>query len=323
MSSSKELVRKAIHFRDPERIPVYRNRGDRGEKLANSDVLNVPVGLHNVGVDQEYSEWGFHWLNRNPDLNFGPSEPNLTSWKLFESLSWPDPQDPRRFQTALELFEQWGKDRYLIGDLGLSGFSIMCLMRGFEELLVDLYAEPEYVKWLADRVFGIEEEIIRLLPEYGFDALGLADDYGTQNNLFISVPMWREFIKPRLIRQVELAHSLGLDVYLHSCGKIIDLIPEIIDCGVDVLNLGQVSLNGVEELGRRFAGKICFSCSVSYQQNGIAGDAKSIDREIRSFVDHLNTEHGGLILIANKNDALGLRDDLIEAAVSRVTTFRV
>lgn len=320
--SSKELVKKAIHFQNPERIPVYRNRGDKGEKLANSDVLNIPVGLHNIGPDKEYSEWGFHWINRDPDLNFGPSEPNLTSWDLLESVQWPDPRDPRRFRVAEELFSQWGKDRYLIGDLGLSGFSIMCLMRGFEDFLVDLYAEPEFIEALADRVFAIEEEIIRLLPEYGFDAVGLADDYGTQDGLFMSVPMWNSIIKPRLKRQVDLAHSLGLDVYLHSCGRIIDLIPEIIDCGVDALNLGQVSLNGVEELGKRFAGKICFSCSVSYQGSGISGDDDMIINEIHSFVDHLQTEQGGLILIANKNDALGLRDQVIERAVGSVTSFR-
>ena len=138
----------------------------------------------------------------------------------------------------------------------------------------------------------------------------------------MSVPMWNEIFKPRIKRQVDLAHSLGLDVYMHSCGRIIELIPEIIDCGVDALNLGQVSLNGVEELGRRFAGQICFSCSVSYQGSGISGDDEMIEKEIRSFVDHLQTEKGGLILIANKNDALGLRDQVIEKAVGSVTSFR-
>lgn len=322
LRASYELVKKAIHFQCPERIPVFRNRGDRGERLKNSDILSIPVELHSVGPGGEYSEWGFHWLQRNEDLNFGPSEPNLNSWEEFDSVKWPDPDDPRRFWAAEELLADWGRDRYLIGDLCLSGFSILCLMRGFENLLTELYLEPEYVEKLADKVFGIEEEIIKLLPRYGFDAVGLADDYGTQNSLFISASMWRSLIKPRLERQVRLAHSVGLDVYLHSCGRVIDLIEDFIDCGVDALNLGQVSLNGVEELGRRFAGRICFSCSVSYQDTGVTGDAEQINREIQSYVDNLSTKRGGLILIANKNDALGLRDDLIEQAVSRVTTLR-
>lgn len=66
-------------------------------------------------------------------------------------------------------------------------------------------------------------------------------------HFIISPSLWRDFFRPRYKHQFELAHMYGLDVYFHSCGYIYDIIPDLIDIGVDLLNLGQPNSGVIKE----------------------------------------------------------------------------
>ncbi|MCL1854148.1 MAG: hypothetical protein FWF86_00315, partial [Clostridia bacterium] len=186
-------------------------------------------------------------------------------------------------------------DRYYIADFTLSGFTVMAFVRGFEDFLVGMHTERENVEKLADIVCEAESELIRACAREGFDAIALGDDLGTQKSLLFSVEMFREIFKPRLAKQIALAHSLGLAVYMHSCGYIMDIIPDLIDIGLDVINPGQPALNGVCAMGEQFRGRICFACPIGYQTTGISGSKEEIDAEIKGYVKELSLRDGGLI----------------------------
>jgi uroporphyrinogen-III decarboxylase len=198
-----------------------------------------------------------------------------------------------------------GDDKYYKANFVLSGFGIMTALRGFSETMEDLCLERENLEKLADKVFGFEEGVIELLKPQGFDAVGFADDWGTQKGLFISPQLWREVFKPRYRRQIELAHNCGLDLYFHSCGYIYDIIPDLIEIGLDILNPGQPNLNNIRRMGELFSGKICFACPVSYQTTGISGSKEEIYREIGELVERLGNRNGGLIGIV-PTDIIGL-----------------
>ena len=78
-----------------------------------------------------------------------------------------------------------GDDKYYKANFVLTGFTVMAFLRGFSETLEDLYLDRENIETLADVVFGFEEQVIKLLEPQGFDAVGFADDWGTQESLFI------------------------------------------------------------------------------------------------------------------------------------------
>lgn len=159
--------------------------------------------------------------------------------------------------------------------------------------------------------------MIRQLKPQGFDAVGFADDWGSQDSLFISPELWREIFKPRYLRQVELAHACGLDLYFHCCGYIYDIIPDLIEIGVDILNPGQPNLNGIRRMGDAFSGKIAFACPVSYQTTGISGTRDEIEQEVREMVECLGNKGGGLIgIIPSDLPALGASQSNIDCMVS-------
>jgi uroporphyrinogen decarboxylase len=195
-------------------------------------------------------------------------------------------------------------------------------LRGFSDLLEDMYLNRNEVEKLADIVFGVEEDIIRQLKENGFDAMGLCDDYGTQDNLVMDPEVWREIIKPRLKKQIDLAHECGLDAYLHSCGYIYDIIPDLIEIGFDMLNPGQPNINGIERMGENFGGKICFVCPISYQSTGVTGTKEDIFTEIKKYVDYMGSFNGGLVGIINEDlTDLGGDPNNIQHTIDAFKTF--
>jgi uroporphyrinogen-III decarboxylase len=318
MTGGKELVRKAVRFGNPERFPVS-NPYD----LSRSDIMNVEVIRNYMGPDKRHSEWGFEWSHLDNDLTMGqPKAAVIKSREDLLNYRAPDPDDPTRFDATRAARAEHGEAMYYKANFVLSGFATMSFLRGFAEIMEDLYLDRDLVEELADLVFGFEESLFGHIAKQGFSAIGLADDWGSQENLLISPALWREVFKPRYRRQVELAHGLGLDVYFHCCGYIYDIIPDLIEIGIDILNPGQPNINGIERMGKDFSGKICFACPVSYQTTGISGTREEIRREVRQLAECLGNRGGGLIgLIPTDIIGLGAKRENIDYMLEAFTEF--
>lgn len=309
MTSRREQVLAAIRMRGPEYVPLYFVNRDK-EK---SDIVMVDVVRHFMGAKRDLSEWGFRWERRDRTMG-QPREPLIREWADLGALRPPDPDDPARFEQVVPTRERYG-DRYYCASLVLSGFTLMSFLRGFSPLLADLYAERAMVERLADIVFGFEEAVISRLPGMGFDGVSFYDDWGTQSGPIVSPLLWRECFQPRYRRQFDLAHKHGLDVYFHCCGAVAELIPDLIECGVDMLNLGQPNLFDIEELGRRFGGRVCFVLPVSYQTTSISGTREDIFRVVGSYGRHLGGSEGGLIGYIEEYESIGLSEENYQACV--------
>ena len=154
--TSKELVRRAIECRGPERTPVlYFNK-----LLERSDILRVgyePASDFHSD-DPNRSEWGFLW-ERLDDTMGQPIEPPLEEWDMFERWSAPDPNAPGRFEHVAGFVEQH-PDKYIIGEFGISGLNFITFLRGFENTMADFYLEPEKLDQLIDIVYNFEKDLL-------------------------------------------------------------------------------------------------------------------------------------------------------------------
>lgn len=296
----KNQVLKAVKFQGPDYVPLFFFNKDKDQ----SDIIQVDIQKHFGGPNQDTSEWGFVWESKDETMG-QPKEYPLKSWEGLDGLAVPDPDEPGRFDEARQVIAANG-ERFLIAGLSLTGFTTMTLVAGFENILEGLYCEPESVAGLADRIFGFEEELIRRCAQFPFDGISFADDWGTQNNLMISPQLWRSFFKPRYRRQFELIHRQGMQVIFHCCGQIGQIIPDLIEIGVDVLNLSQPNLFDMSRLGRDFGGKVCFMCPVSYQTTSISGTRADIFRDVRSLIENLGCYHGGLIGYIEEYHSVGM-----------------
>lgn len=305
----KEQVHKAVKMEGPKYVPLYFFNMDQDQ----SDIIQIGIQRHFDGPNHNTSEWGFIWETHDETMGHVRTT-SMKCWEELDSFALPDPYLMNRFTGVSKIIED-NQDRYIAAALGLSGFTSMTCIIGFEKVLEGLYLDRKYVDRLADMVFGFEETLIDLSAHYKFDAISFADDWGTQKSLMISPTLWREFFKPRYKKQFDLIHDRGMDVLFHSCGFIYEIIPDLIEIGVDILNLSQPNLFDIPQLGLEFGGKTCFMCPVSYQTTSISGTREDIFRDVRILMDNFGNHHGGLIGYIEEYHSVGMSTENYQSCV--------
>ena len=311
----KEQVIKAINFQSPDYVPIYFFNRDQDQ----SDIVALDVQNHFGGADNLTSEWGFTWQRIDETMGH-PNETLIQDWEDLTRLKTPDPRDPQRLAGAAEFVARY-PDRFRMASLALSGFTTMWMLRGFDRLMLDIALEPDGVRQLAQVVFGFEEALIQALPPAVFDAVAFFDDWGTQTGMVISPQSWRQIFKPFYAHQFDLVHRLGLYVYFHCCGQYSAIIPDLIEIGVDILNISQPNLYDIPELGKRFGGKVCFICPVSYQTTSITGTRAQIFADVRLLIQHLGCFNGGLLGYVEEYHSIGMSDENYRACIEAFQTL--
>lgn len=290
-----EIVRRAIEFKTPERLPV------RFESLGLSDVHGVgwnQIGTGDKSLRRTLDEWGCGW-ERSEMANMGQVKQHpLADWSAWDHFPFPDPLNPQ-FYTGMEARFAGSEGKYVTTGIFMLLFERMHALHGFENTLRDLYLERENIERLADRIvefdLGIISEISRRFPGQ-IHGLTFSDDWGTQQNLFIHPRLWDEFFKPRYQRIFTAIHAAGWHVWMHSCGKVNAIIENLISIGCNVINLQQPRALGIEEIGRRFRGRICFESLCDIQHTLPFKDASEIAAEAELLLREWAAPEGGFIL---------------------------
>lgn len=293
--SSYEVVRRAIEFERPERLPM------RFEALGLTDTHGVgwnQIGTGDRALRQTVDEWGCVWA-RSDQPNMGQVKGHpLADWAALAHYRWPDPGDPALFEGMDARLAAAG-DKYVTTGIFMLLFERMHALHGFEATLTDLYLERERIEALADRIVEFDlamiEAISHRFPQ-GIHGFSFTDDWGTQQALFIRPALWEEFFKPRYRRIFDAAHAAGWHVWMHSCGKVNEIIEPLIEIGLDVINLQQPRALGIDEIGARFRGRICFESLCDIQHTLPTGDPALIRAEARELLEKWGTPEGGFIL---------------------------
>ncbi|MGQ9682024.1 MAG: uroporphyrinogen decarboxylase family protein [Anaerolineae bacterium] len=293
--SSYEVVRRAITFEGPDRLPVSI------PDLGLDDLHGVgwnQIGVGDRAFRRTLDEWGCLW-ERSEVANMGQVKGHpLADWAALDRFRWPNPDDPGLYAGMEERFAG-SEGKFITTGIFMLLFERLHALRGFENTLADLYLERERIEMLADRIveydLAIMENIGRRFPGriHGFS---FSDDWGTEQALFINPALWDEFFKPRYRRLFAAAKDQGWYVMMHSCGHVNAIIDSLIDIGLDVINLQQPRTLGIEEIGRRFRGRICFLSLCDIQHTLPFCGREEIAAEATLLLQHWATPQGGFIL---------------------------
>ena len=167
---------------------------------------------------------------------------DASSIKDIEAYQWPD-LNKFKYQNAFRLAEKYGDTYALRGPLWMPVFCKACDLFGMEEAMVKMMTEPGVFETAVRRITDITVEVYETYFEHCGDKVEifqLGDDFATQRGLMISPAKWREFIKPQLRRLIELGKRLNKIIWFHSCGDITDVLPDLIDMGIDVWETVQL-----------------------------------------------------------------------------------
>ncbi len=329
MSLQEDRI-KAIHFDRPELIPVaayflpaawmkYREALDEivarhpmlfGEQEEQRD-YDAVSGTYVEG--EHVDAWGCVWSN----LHHG-----------MEAIVTGHPVPTRAAVRSLKM---------PVKDVGFPhGFMFLRLtdLRGYEEMMVDFAEEPPELQMLIDTVLQYNLRQGRLLLEWlqGSGAPGggapvgatriiyFGDDLGMQTSLPISPRKWRKYLKPCYEQIYRPFREAGHYVYMHTDGHILEIIPDLIDAGVQVVN-PQSRANGLANLARVCKGKVCVDLDLDRQLFPFA-TPKEIDDHVREAVETLGSRDGGLWLKAEMNYEVPLENiEAVCAALERYCAY--
>jgi uroporphyrinogen decarboxylase len=294
----KEIVRRAIEFRNPPRLPFWQ----REVAWAPDDVWDIwemdraEAGwfFDNAAADDWHCQW-----RRTETKNMGQVVGHpLADWSALDTFRPPDPKNPFYFDRLGPLLDQAG-DRYVVVTSHFNLIERLHMLRGFAATMEDFYLEPERVERVLDMVLEFTvarfDELARRFPGQ-LDGIFLTDDWGTQQGTFVSRKVFEQFFARRYEQLFAAIHGHGWHVILHSCGRINDFVPRLTELGVDVLNMQQPQAYGLVDFGEQFRGKVCFLTTVDIQSTLPRGSEEEVRQEARQLVRHWSTPAGGLIV---------------------------
>ena len=286
--TSREVVCRTIKFEGADRIP-YALAPEYGSDFAGVGMNPSPDARPKSGVD----EWGCVWENIGVSNLGEVKRPVLTDWADWDALTIPDIRDPKRWQ-SLDVARERAGDKFLMA-WGISLYERVHFLRGLEETWVDIHVNPTELGRLIDVLVDMNLFAIERYAQAGADGYMWCDDWGLQNRLMISPESWREIWRPRYARVYKAAHDAGLLTILHSCGDITAILDDLIDIGLDVIQMDQQENMGVDLLGQRFGGRITFWCPVDIQATMAHGSLDAIRAYCRRLVKTLGRPEGGFI----------------------------
>ena len=243
-------------------------------------------------------EWGVGW-KRGSRLHYAEILHPLQDLSLEEIQEYPFPDLNKQYrfqnvkETNIELHNKGLATAYFAGSI----FETAWFMRGMEQLFMDIMAEPALSNFLLDRITDIVAGVARHVSEADVDLLILGDDIAMQTGMMMSLDMWRENFKPRLMRVIQAAKGVKpeIKVFYHSDGNVWDAIPGLIEAGIDVLNPIQPECMDPAQVKSTFGDRLSFFGTISVQNTMPFGTPDDIRAEVKLRMETIGL-NGGLLL---------------------------
>jgi uroporphyrinogen decarboxylase len=310
--TKKERVIAAMNYLETDVVPYQMDCLSAAERklkdhFGDAD-LNDVIGNHVAMFEPSYysifktedidsnkfrDAFGAVWeLKPNEDIGTVISNPlKEPSLKGYE---FPDPDKIMELD-GIPSFIERNNDRFIIGAIGFSLYERAWILRGIEPVLFDFLENPLFINELFDKIINFNLVITKKLCRFPIDAFHFGDDWGQQHGLIIDPGMWRSVFKKRLKKLYDAVHDAGLPVSIHSCGDITDIIPDLIEIGVNMITPLQAEALDFTFLKREYGKYLTFWGGVSTQRTLPYGTPDDVRAEIRKLKRILG-KNGGYIL---------------------------
>jgi len=331
--TSKERVRVALHHQEPDKVPLHADFvPEVAERLAahfgltqngaeayahgvsalplklGHDLLTSWHGIatsYYAGPEPTYTcEWGITWQwvryagGKYTEMIRRPLESDaaLATYRV------PDATAESRYEGTRQLIAAYGDTHWIVGGIPCTILECCWYLRGLERFMIDLALNKDFAHALCDKTMEFYRPAGLKLIECGVDMLWLGDDIGCQRGMAISPATWREFFKPRMRSLIEDFKNADPDIIIayHTDGNVVEVLPELIEIGIDVLNAVQPKCMDVAMLKRRFGKQLSFWGTLDIQETMPYGTPEEVEAEVRDRIRTLGPG-GGFILAPTHN----------------------
>lgn len=327
MDTPRSLVRKTLEFARPSRVPLqlwvlpwaearyplelrairsaYPDDLVSAPNACRSAVFSDPPERYRKG--RFVDEWGCLFENVQGGVIGQVHTPLIAGWEDVASLKTP----AAYLDLDREAIRRFCRDeaRYVLAGAWLRPFERLQFLRTSVQTYLDLADRPPGLFELLRKIHGFYLKQAEAWARTEVDALCIMDDWGSQSSLLVKPAMWREIFKPLYLDYIEVARRHGKAVFFHSDGYILDIIPDLVEIGVDALN-SQVFCMGLGILGERFKGRLTFWGEVDRQHLLPFGTPGEVEAAVMEIQAHLSKSGG---VIGQCEFGAGARPENVEA----------
>jgi hypothetical protein len=274
MSTSRQLVYKTLEFNKPERIPRqlwclpwanehYPDTVSQLQSMFPDDIVMSPPSLlkpvqttgNAYKVGTYIDEWGCTFQGIHNGIVGEVKTPLIQSWSDMGKLRVPE----EFLSVDIDAVNAFcgSTDKFVLSGCYPRPFERLQFLRGTENVMMDLAMQSPEIKSLLDIIHQFFLKEFEIWARSDVNGMVFLDDWGSQQSMLISPQMWRSLFKPLYRDYIEIAKKHNKKCFMHSDGYIKDIIPDLIELGLDALN-SQIFCMGVKELGSKFRGQITF-----------------------------------------------------------------
>jgi len=324
MCIRRETMLRAVRFESPDYIPMrfsinrscwHHYPQDALQDLMEAHPLLFPEFRRSPEpIVPEYDpweragvpytdSWGCVWETTDDGITGAVVGHPLADWAAFDGYTAPNPEvdfgwgpidwdaEAQRLRTAVQ------EGRLASGGLRHGHtFLTLAYLRGYENLIYDMADGDPRLWTLIEMVEEFNLAIVRRYVELGAEWMSYPEDLGMQCGPMLSPDQFRTYIKPTYERLMAPARETGCVVHMHSDGDIRALVDDLIDGGVQVINL-QDLVNGLDWIEQHLAGRVCIDLDLDRQRITRFGTPEQIDALIHEEVRRLGSPRGGLMMI--------------------------
>lgn len=317
-ATSREIVRKCLTFKGPDRIPrhvwhlpwaeIYYPEAVRAlherfpSDFAGADYFYPPAAREKgdpYKKGQYTDAWGCVFENLQDGIIGEVRRPILQDITDCKALEPPYEQLPQSALKKQAMFDRVNRfcensDKFVFANNNPHPWERYQYVRGTEKALIDILMPQA---GMLDMLRSIHEFYLRemeLWVKTAVDAIHFMDDWGTQTHFLIAPDLWREWFKPLYKDYCDLAKANGKFVFMHSDGCIQEIYPDFIEIGVDAIN-SQLFVMDMEYLARIAKGKITFWGEIDRQFVLPSPDPQVGREAVRRVARHFYDPSGGVI----------------------------
>lgn len=181
-------------------------------------------------------------------------------------------------------------------------------LRGLEKAFTDLGLHPEMAQAILGKIRAFYLAYLERILDAAqgkIDVVLTGDDFGSQKGLLISPDAWRTFIQPGFAAYIDLIKSYDARAMHHTCGSVVDLVPDLIACGLDVLQSIQPEADGMSlaDLKARYGRELCFHGGISIQRTMPFGTPEDVRAAVREIAQVAKPDGGYVFCTAHNIQA--------------------
>jgi uroporphyrinogen decarboxylase len=304
--SNRNRVLTALKHQQPDKCP-YHISFTQAAKKKMADFYGDPDFESSLGncltelytaydelVEVEPDVWqdvfGVKW-NRSIDKDIGVVCNQIVGSHNFLDYKFPDPDEPTVYNNIASQIDAKADTLRVVG-LGFSLYERAWTLAGIENVLMAMVTDKIFIHKFLDRILEFNLRVIDNVCRLDIDAMRFGDDWGQQTGLIMGANLWREFIKPRIRQMYDAVKKKGKFVIIHSCGRVEEVFPDLIECGVDVFNPFQPEVIDVFEVKKKFDSRLSFFGGISTQKTLPFGTIPQTKDEVRRLIEKIGKDGG-------------------------------